>query len=177
MIKPEEVFQIGQTTRPHGLRGEVEMTFTDDVFDRGEAPYFVLDMDGILVPFFWDEYRFKNSEAAIVKFENVETDAEARHVCGRRVFYAKKFVPQAEEGEALSSWRALTGFTVFTDLGVQIGTVDQVDDSSENILLYILSPRGEEVILPLHEDFITDISLAERTLMLALPEGLLTLNE
>ena len=65
MIRLEEVFKIGYIAKHRGLRGEVELSFTDDCFDTGTAEYLVLDMDGILVPFFWEEYRFKNDDTAI----------------------------------------------------------------------------------------------------------------
>lgn len=52
MIRREEVFKIGHIGKPHGLQGEVQFLFTDDVFDRVEADYLVIDMEGILVPFF-----------------------------------------------------------------------------------------------------------------------------
>ena len=53
MIKRDEVFRIGIINKPHGVKGEVSFTFTDDVFDRtDECDYLVLLLDGILVPFF-----------------------------------------------------------------------------------------------------------------------------
>lgn len=51
MITPEEVFQIGRITRTHGIHGEVELQFTDDIFDRAEAEYLALRIDGLFVPF------------------------------------------------------------------------------------------------------------------------------
>lgn len=65
MIREDEIFTIGHVTKVRGLQGEVEIRFTDDVFDRGEAEYLVLEMDGIPVPYFWEEYRFKNEATAI----------------------------------------------------------------------------------------------------------------
>lgn len=65
MIRHNEVFKIGYIAKHRGLRGEVKMSFTDDCFDRGTAPYLVLDMDGILVPFFWEEYRFKTKTLSL----------------------------------------------------------------------------------------------------------------
>ena len=35
--------------------------FSDDVFDRVDADYVVLLVDGILVPFFIEEYRFRSA--------------------------------------------------------------------------------------------------------------------
>ncbi len=52
MIRPEEVYKIGMFNKPHGISGELQFTFTDDIFDRVEAEYVVCPMDGILVPFF-----------------------------------------------------------------------------------------------------------------------------
>ena len=59
MIKRETVYKIGVIGKPHGVRGEVCIRFADDVFDRVEADYLLLDMEGILVPFFMEEYRFR----------------------------------------------------------------------------------------------------------------------
>ena len=59
MIRKEEVYKIGRLGKSHGVKGEVSLQFTDDVFDRVEAEYLILDIDGILVPFFMEEYRFR----------------------------------------------------------------------------------------------------------------------
>ena len=55
MIREDEVYKIGMLTKTHGVSGELNMAFTDDVFDRVEAEYVVCRMDGILVPFFMEE--------------------------------------------------------------------------------------------------------------------------
>ena len=71
MIKKEEVFKIGILNKPHGVKGEVAFTFSNDVFDRADCDYLVLLLDGILVPFFIKEYRFKSDTVALVKFEGL----------------------------------------------------------------------------------------------------------
>ena len=52
MIKEEDVYKIGRIGKPHGVSGEVTLRFSDDVFDRVDADYVVLLVDGILVPLF-----------------------------------------------------------------------------------------------------------------------------
>ena len=52
MIREEEVFQIGKLGKTHGVKGEISFLFDDDVFDRVDADYLILKIDGILVPFF-----------------------------------------------------------------------------------------------------------------------------
>lgn len=177
MIRREEVFYIGRITKTRGLRGEIEMLFTDDAFDRGESDYLVVDMDGILVPFFWEEYRFKNDEAVILKFADVDDETAARRLAGHDAYYPLKSLTADEDEASLRSLKAFTGFNVRRDTGEELGTVTAVDDSSENVLIYVSTPSGGEVILPLHNDFVTDYSLTERWLVLRLPDELLTLNE
>ena len=47
MIKESEVYRIGRLGKAHGIKGEVSFQFDDDVFDRVDADYLVLDIDGI----------------------------------------------------------------------------------------------------------------------------------
>lgn len=179
MIRHDEVFCIGHTTRQRGLRGEVEMAFTDDCLDTGSAEYLVLDMDGILVPFFWEEYRFKNNDTVIIKFEGIDSKEQARHLIGHAVFYPKKHLTPPQEGKdtELSSYKALTGFSVNDEKGEPVGTVTDVNDSSQNILLTLQRPNGAETIIPFHNDFLLHFDLCERTLQLCLPEGIISLND
>ena len=77
MIRQEEVYRIGRLGKAHGVKGEVSLQFDDDIFDRADCDYLVLDVDGILVPFFIEEYRFRSDTVALVKFEDVDNQHRA----------------------------------------------------------------------------------------------------
>lgn len=180
MIRDTEVFKIGYIAKQRGLRGEVEMSFTDDCFDAGSADYLVLDMDGILVPFFWEEYRFKNDDTLIIKFEDIDDEKKARTLVGHAVYYPKAhYVDTVEDGEGstLSSYKALTGFKVYNQDNEEIGEILHVDDSSVNTLLTIADGEGDEMLFPFHNDFLLNYDLKERTLQLFIPEELKNLNK
>ena len=83
MIRRDDVYKIGKLGKPHGVKGEITFAITDDVFDRVDAEYLVLDINGILVPFYMEEYRFKNDENVLVKFEDIDTQERARNYTGR----------------------------------------------------------------------------------------------
>ena len=76
MITREELIRIGRFNKPHGVKGELSFTFTDDVFDRTECSYIVCEIDGIFVPFFIEEYRFKSDTTALIKLEDVLFEVE-----------------------------------------------------------------------------------------------------
>ena len=75
MIRPEEVYCIGKFTRTHGVQGEMALSFTDDVWDRVEANYLFLMVDGLPVPFFLEEWRFRNDTTALLKFQHIDAAA------------------------------------------------------------------------------------------------------
>ena len=87
MIRAEEVYRIGRIGKPHGVKGEVSFMFSDDVFDRVDSDYLILSVDGILVPFFFEEYRFKSGETALVKFCDVDDKSQAQELTGCDVFF------------------------------------------------------------------------------------------
>ena len=97
MIKQEEVFKIGRLGKPHGVKGEVTMQVDDDVFDRVDSDFLVLKVDGILVPFFMEDYRFKTDATALVKFEDVDTVERARELTNCEVFFPRQLADNDED--------------------------------------------------------------------------------
>ena len=167
MITDEEVYKIGQIGRTHGIRGEVSFTFTDDVWDRADADYLFLRVDGILVPFFLEEYRFRSDTTALVKFQDYDDANAVQFMIGCEVFFPHALTPEADEN-AEYTWRHFTGFTLIDERTGPVGTVDRVDDSTHNVLFQV----GERLI-PAAEDWIKDIDHKARTITMSLPEGLL----
>ena len=196
MILDSDVFSIGRFTRTHGIHGEIEVHFTDDVFDRGEADYVFLKIDGLYVPFVLEDYRFKGSESALFTLDGIDSDTAARELVGHTVYYPLDARP-AEDEDTISSLRAFTGFRLLlidrqalaetaeggdetSENGVptlELGTVKHVETATANTLLTVEVEGGEDVLLPLHDDFVVDYDLRERYLVLDVPEGLIDLND
>ena len=101
MIKREEVYKIGIFNKPHGIHGELQFTFTDDIFDRVEAEYIICLLDGIFVPFFIEEYRFRSDSTALMKLEGVDTAERARMFTNVEVWFPVKHAESADNGELL----------------------------------------------------------------------------
>ncbi|MBO5703549.1 MAG: 16S rRNA processing protein RimM [Bacteroidaceae bacterium] len=178
MIKHEDVYYIGYIQKFRGLQGEVELLFNDDPFDRGTSPYLVLEIDGIMVPFFLEDYRFKNNDTAILKFADTDTDLDAKKLVGLKVYYPYAHLEgDADEDAELSSLRALTGYTIYEENAGLLGTIDEVYDATENPLFYITNNRGDELVIPYHDDFLVAFDMKKRTICVSLPEGILDLNQ
>jgi 16S rRNA processing protein RimM len=167
MIEDNEVYKIGQIGRTHGVKGEVTFNFTDDVWDRAESEYLFLRVEGILVPFFLEEYRFRSDSTALIKFLDYDSANDVQFLIGCEVFFPHALTPEMGEDEEYT-WRYFTGFQLFDKNAGLLGTIDSVDDNTQNVLFQV----GERLI-PAAEDLITDINHKERTIHMSLPEGLL----
>ncbi len=169
MIRKEDVFKIGRLGKSHGVKGDISFPFDDDVFDSVEADYLILDIDGILVPFFIEEYRFRNDTTAIIKFEGVDSQERARELTGCDVYFPRELADSAEDG---LSWSAIVGFYILeVKSGKVIGRIASIDDSTLNILFCLEDGR----LIPATDDLITAIDQQARTITMHIPEGLLEL--
>lgn len=168
MIRREDVYRIGKIGKPHGVKGEVSFQFDDDIFDRTDADFLILELDGILVPFFMEEYRFRSDSLALMKLEGIDTQERARELTNCEVFFPRE---QQDDEENLS-WAAIIGFTVIDEqTNTPVGTIASVDDSTENVLFEL----EDGTLIPASEDLITNIDTKKRTITIDLPEGLLAL--
>ncbi len=173
MIKLEDVYKIGRLGKPHGVKGEISFLFADDVFDTADCDYLVVDVEGILVPFFIEEYRFKGSETALVKFEGVDTQERARALTGCQVYFPRHLASESED----ASWAEIVGYQLVDNhSGQAVGTISSVDDSTINVLFEIETADGRQVLIPASEELITHVDKQKREIRMDVPKGLLELD-
>ena len=164
MIKEESVYKIGKLGKAHGTNGELNLNV--ELFDGEDlGEYLVLKMDGILVPFWLEEYRWRNDDTALVKLEGINTQERAREMANVEVFLPREMQgDDAEDGEL--TYAELVGFTVNG-----IGKIAFVDDQTENIMFEL----EDGMLIPAAEELIEEIDTEKRTITMNLPEGLLEL--
>lgn len=170
MIRAEEVYKIGVFNKPHGIKGELQFTFTDDIFDRVDCDYLICLLDGIYVPFFIEEYRFRSDTTALMKLEGIDSDRQARMFTNVEVYYPKEYVSD-DESDFLT-WQYFVGFEVDDERHGRLGKVTAVDESTMNIL-FCIEKNGKEILLPAHEEFIRSVDKKKRRLTVLVPEGLI----
>ena len=153
MIRREDVYKIGKIGKPHGVKGEMTFMFNDDVFDRVDAPYLVLDIDGILVPFFISDYRFRTDETALIQFDGIDTQEQARTLTNTDVYFPR----------ALSD-NDFIGYTINN----HPSPISHIDTTTENVLFEL----ENGALIPAADDLIVDINNEEKTITMNIPEGL-----
>lgn len=85
---------------------------------------------------------------------------------GEEAFVLRSDVQDEEDG--LLTWQDLVGFTIEDEENGVLGVIEDVDESTINTLATLEDGR----MLPLHEDFITEIDEDARVLHVNLPFNL-----
>ena len=174
MIRKEDVYPIGRMGKAHGLKGDINFMFTDDAWDRAESDHIICEVDGILVPFFIEEYRFRSDTTTIMKLEDIDSLEAVQMLVNSPVYLEKKYQEELEEDEV--SLHYFIGFKMIDgDNGKEIGTITDIDDKTDNWLFIVEQADGNEVTIPAHEEFIAEIRQEEKTMVMDLPLGLLDL--
>lgn len=175
MINRDELIKIGTFNKPHGVQGELAFTFTDDIFDRCESPYVVCEIDGIFVPFFIEEYRFRSDTTALMKLEDIDTEEDARPFTNLDVYYPKAYITSDDEGELSAPGDFFLHFSVYdTEKGL-LGRIVDVDMTTANVLFVVERESGDELLIPAIDDLVVSVDEKAKKLVMNIPEGLLEL--
>ncbi len=125
----------------------------------------------------------KNAGRIVLHFANVDTIEQAERLACKEVIVPLTERVPLDEGAAYIS--DLVGCTVY-DGAVALGVVDCVQfpssaDGSRRLedaapLLGILSPEGDEILIPFANAFLIELDVAAKSIRMALPEGLAEIN-
>lgn len=167
MILLEELSPIGKFAKTHGIKGEINITLSSD-FDFEDSEYIVVDIDGIFVPFFIEEYRYKSNTSLLVKLEDIDLESKARELYDKTVYVDKNLL-QTEEAEEMSA-AYYVGFTMQTEGGKIIGQITSIDDTTDNILYEV-----DDLLIPVAAIEVIDFDPDKKQMTVEIPEGLLDL--
>ena len=173
MIKEQDVYKIGRVGKTHGVNGELQVQVSDDVFDRVDSEYLILRIDGIFVPFFMEEYRFRSDTTVIMKFCDVDTEDGARRLTGCDVYFPREIAGESDDEMSLAQIQQFT--VVDANTHKEIGKIIAIDDSTANTLLEVSTNEGDSILIPVHDNLIANIDVKAMTVTMLLPEGLLEL--
>lgn len=164
---------LGKISRVNGYDGSViirlEKGFIENI---PEMESVFVETDGKPVPFFILSSDYNGSDILKIRFEGYESGEKAGEFTGCRVFLTSGDAKVPHPGISPD----IEGFRVMIAGSEFIGTVRGIIENPGQDLISILSTENKEILVPLHDDFITGIDWKKKILKLSLPEGLIDLN-
>lgn len=170
MVPGKDILQVGSTQKPYGIKGEIIIRFLKAEYADVETEYYLLEIEGIPVPFYIEEFTYTTDEVARVKFEDVDDEFTASRYVNVPVFLPRKLIISPAD-QLAGGWHYFIGFTIIDQRGEEIGVIEGVDDSTINVL-FIVRKEEEEYLIPATEDFIDAIDEENNLIEMYLPEGL-----
>ena len=171
MITIDQLTEIGCYNKTHGINGEISATFNCDTLLVGELSALISQMDGIFVPFFTTNIRPKTNDTLLLQIEGINTDTQAKKLVNCPIFALTKDMP--EQDEVYCDY--FIGYTLIDSEAGEIGKIIDIDDTTENAL-FIVDYNGQNLYIPISEDFIINIDEDAKIIEMELPEGLLSLQ-
>lgn len=172
MISFEEVFPIGQIQKTHGVAGEMACSFSSEIFSEENIDFVVLDIEGILVPFYISSFRPKGQKSGLLMLEGINSETEARQLSGKKLYIPKYHLDKVDSQEIDLSY--FIGFEVQDGQAGRVGRINDVDETTPNSL-FVVSCGKEELLIPAGADYIRSVDHEQGILYVDLPEGLIDL--
>jgi 16S rRNA processing protein RimM len=169
-MKNPQLTEIGVITRTHGVNGEVQVAWSNEFNpDEKEIESVFVQIEGIPIPFFIESMRSKGHDASLILFDEITTMQQASELVGLSIF--AEVARKMESDELFLD--DLVGYTVITNLGVQIGIIEALQDYAGNLVFQLVNQAGNEILIPAASNFILEIDEESKVLIMELPEGLL----
>lgn len=171
-----ELVPVGKITKTYSLKGAVKVSFEAFFMEFvEELDVLFLEHGPDKIPYFIESITINDNQPILIKLEGVDTKEQAANISRRKIFVDKSKFPNIEEAfEEEHDWDYLIEFMAF-DKTTEIGKITEVFYTTHQITVQIISAAGEEVLVPLHDDFIVEILEEEKKIKFDLPEGLLDL--
>jgi len=166
----DDCFQLGYITKPHGLKGEVNIFIDSDLpknYSKLESVFVNLHEE--LVPFFIQSIRIHGQKATI-KFESIDSQEQASELKGQTLHLPVTLLPPLSGKKFY--YHEITGFIVIDQHQKEIGRIKEVL-SYPNQDLLVVQNGGNEVLIPVNNEIVQKIDRKNKTIDVLLPEGLL----
>lgn len=175
MITNNQIIPIGYCAKTHGIKGELNVVITQ-YCNLEQFSCVIIQVEGILVPFYIESVRPRNSEIFLVKFQGINTDEDALELVNHSIFALKEGLEIDDSKEDdIVYFEDLVGFDIIVDSNKKIGQIIDYDDSTDNMLFIVKNKANDELLIPATEDFVVEIDINKKYILMLLPEGLINL--
>lgn len=161
--------KVGFIAKTYGVDGSFKLVVHepfDEIIDQ--VKYLFLDMDGLPVPFFVEQWHF--NKQINCKLEGIDSKEDAQFYISKQFSIEQKYIPK----ELLQSDKNhLIGFQIHNEQKL-LGKIVDINMLPQQIMA-IVKTTEKELMIPLHDQLIELLDEEGRAIYMNLPEGLVDL--
>lgn len=169
-MRKEDCFYLGKIAKKFSFKGEVLIYLDTDepeLYEDMESVF--VEFNKNLVPFFIENSNLHKGDFLRVKFEDVDSEADADEIIGCEIYLPLNMLPKLEGNKFY--FHEVIGFEIEDQrLGV-FGKIVSINDTSAQPLFEVLN-GNVEILVPMIDQFLVKIDREHKKVVMNLPEGL-----
>lgn len=173
ILKKEDCFYLGKIVKKYSFKGELLAkldTDEPDLYDNLDAIF--IDLKGNLVPFFIESSQLHKSDLLRLKFEDVDTEADADALLKTDMYLPLDLLPKLDGDKFY--FHEVIGFSIKDQNFGEVGTITGINDTTAQALFEV-DREGTEILIPMNDEFIVKVDRKNKTILVNTPEGLIDL--
>lgn len=164
--------EFGILLKTHGVKGELLLKTVFEISENYNLTGAIfIEIDGLLVPFFIEEYTIASNQTIIVKITDLNDKNKALKFIDCKV-YIEGIKKQKNKYNFSNS--DLIGFTVINQDDKKVGKITDFMDIPGNFLICV-EYSSKEILIPFNELLIIDFDTNNKQVTLKIEKGLFNL--
>jgi len=167
-------FYVGKIVRKFSFKGEVIIKVNSDypeIISQSESVY--ITIGNTLVPFFMDKTNWQKALQYRVKFEDVDSEADADAILNKKVYLPNTLLPKKTGTNFYKD--EIIGFKVEDVKYGYVGVLKGINDHTPQTLFEVEDDKGV-ILIPVNDTFLKEIDRKNKLIIVDTPEGLLDLR-
>ena len=163
----DNLLNIGFINNVRGLKGEIKVIhYCDEKEQFSDIKNIIIENKAYEI-----EYVKFHKEQVILKLKGINTIEEADKLKSKDIYAQRDELPPLLEGQYYIA--DLIGFIAYTDKDEVVGKITDVIVSTASDLFQIEKDDGKTVLVPNIPEFVAEISLSDKKIIITPIEGLL----
>ena len=172
-MQKEDCFYLGKIVRKYSFKGELLAKLDTDqpeLYEHLEAIF--VQVRNNLIPFFIEHSQLHKSDLLRIKFEEVDTEADADALIKSELYLPLELLPKLEGSKFY--FHEVIGFKINDKNFGEVGVIKAINDSTAQALFEV-DRDGVEILIPMNDEFILKVDREAKTIWVETPEGLIEL--
>jgi len=175
VINHDACYYLGYISKAQGFKGGIiAFLDVDNPDDYKNLKSLLIDINGVLTPFFVESLNLKDKGFVHLKLEGVNDGNSANRLSKKEMYLPLNKLPELGDDEYYL--HELVGMKVEDQNLGELGFVEKVLDYSANPLIQLFRD-STEVLIPLNDTFIVSVDKKAKLIRVSLPDGMVDLNQ
>lgn len=170
-MQKKDCFYLGKIVTKYSFKGELVLKLDTDepeLYQNMNAIF--IEMGNNLVPFFIERSLLQKGNQLRVKFEDVNTEADADALLKAEVYLPLDLLPKLEGNKFY--FHEVIGFILEDIVYGKVGNIVGINDTTAQPLFEV--KNGDiEILIPMIDDFIKKVDRKNKTIFIEAPKGLI----